>query len=517
MTVRASVKERQGQHPFVAESLWLIFYLGATVVMTWPLARFMTRAVSDPGDPFLNIWILHWDWIGTFGDVPLFHAPIFYPSYWTLAFSEHLYGIALFTFPFRLAGAGPLLTYNIAMILGFTLSGYGAHVLVRVLLAEVTERGSREAAAMVGGLFFAFVPFRFGHIAHIQHLWAGWIPLLIAAIVLYLRSGERRHAILFAAAFFLNGLSNIHWYLFSLVVAPSVALLVYRLQRSPAARSPLSILAAAFLLANLALIPFLLPYKIVSDEYGMERDITETTRYSAAVVDWAVAPSVSKSWHWLNREYRQPERTLFPGVVIVLLSILAWRVRDRSDEPPGTGPHPGRRLHFVDVGTVVLSVWALIAYLRRPEALTTEGMRSWSVPALVALLLVFVRLWIAVPRWLRLGSPVLRESAQRRPMALSVGLLLIGFGVVGSFGLHAPLHAALYSTVEPFRSLRVPARWAMVAYCGLALTGSVGFVSIAGHRRTLARAGLVALVGIALLLDLRAAVQRQLDLRANDN
>ncbi len=37
------------------------------------------------------------------------------------------------------------------------------------------------AAGMAAGVFHAFVPFRFTHLPHLQHVFAGWVPLLIVA------------------------------------------------------------------------------------------------------------------------------------------------------------------------------------------------------------------------------------------------------------------------------------------------------------------------------------------------
>jgi hypothetical protein len=54
------------------------FFAAAAGAMTWPLAARLARSVSDPGDPYLNAWILHWDWKQFFRDpVRLFDANIF--------------------------------------------------------------------------------------------------------------------------------------------------------------------------------------------------------------------------------------------------------------------------------------------------------------------------------------------------------------------------------------------------------------------------------------------------------
>jgi hypothetical protein len=52
--------------------------------------------------------------------------------------------------------------------------------------------------------------------------------------------------------------------------------------------------------------------------------------------------------------------------------------------------------------------------------------------------------------------------------------LWIFIGILGSFGEHAFFHSFLFRVVEPFRASRVPARWAMIAYVGLAVWAAIG-------------------------------------------
>ena len=42
-----------------------LFFIALSVLMTWPLATALDRAVAYPGDPFINTWILDWDWYAT--------------------------------------------------------------------------------------------------------------------------------------------------------------------------------------------------------------------------------------------------------------------------------------------------------------------------------------------------------------------------------------------------------------------------------------------------------------------
>src|SRR4051812_44894521 len=219
------------------------------VLMTWPLATHLRDAVAAPGDPFINVWILDWDFYATFHHpLSLFHANAFYPMRYALALSENLYGLALLLFPLRAIGIAPLTAYNIAILAGFAFSGFAAYLLG----ARIT--GS-FAGGMAAGIFYAFVPFRFTHLVHVQHVWGGWLPMLLVALLHYSDSPTWKRAALFGAVFLMNGLTNIHWLLFG-SIAVAATLLIVRPRIVPLA---VATLAAAALLA-----PFLVPYETVS-------------------------------------------------------------------------------------------------------------------------------------------------------------------------------------------------------------------------------------------------------------
>ena len=83
--------------------------------------------MADPSDPYLNTWILDWDYYAMFQSArPLFDANIFYPTTLTLAFSEHLFGLAMLGAPLRVAGCEPLTVHNALLLLGFAACGYTA-------------------------------------------------------------------------------------------------------------------------------------------------------------------------------------------------------------------------------------------------------------------------------------------------------------------------------------------------------------------------------------------------------
>src|SRR5919205_546823 len=289
-----------------------------TAALTWPYALRLRDAVVDEGDPYLVTWIMWWDYHQTFRDpLRLFHANAFYPLQYTLAFSEHCYGLALPFFPLYALGLRPLTVHAVALFLGFALSGYGAFRLARTLAGS-------EGVAWVAGIAFAFVPFRFFLMSQLVYLFAPWPPLLFEALVLFARARTRGRAAWLGAAFFMTGLTCVSFFALALVplgVGSALLLTRYRIWRDGAfwRRG-----AVALGLAALALVPFTLPYYFVSKLYGFRRSVEDVKAGSARLTDWLAVPARNKLWGALGGALRDRARFyLFPGLLTPLLALAA--------------------------------------------------------------------------------------------------------------------------------------------------------------------------------------------------
>jgi len=387
----------------------IVFFLVAAIAMTWPLAWNLSTAAAHPGDPYLTSWILDWGYYAlTHDPSQLFHANIFHPLRYTFAFSENTLGILLVLFPLFIAKVPLMTIHNIAILAGFASAGYAAALLGRYLTGSM-------AAAVIGGIFFAFVPWRFSHLTHLQHEWTLWLPLLILAILRLRDRPSTSRAILLTLCFVMNGLTNLHWLAFGSVAA--VVCIAVASFRSVDRRRFLTLSVVTLVTGAILLTPILYPYWRAGQIYNMRGDIGETTYYSAHPSDWRIA-----SLH--NRLY-------------------------------------GPRLND---GTV------------DPE--------HWSFPGIIAPLLALIGFVVAL---------------RRSRIAAAIGILLIALGFLGSLGLHTPFGRFFFDYVPLFRGIRVPARWAMIVYLGIAILASFGALGLARRRFV------HALLAIALLIELRAA------------
>lgn len=460
-------------------------FLAVAILLTWPLATQRSSLVSDTGDPLLNTWIIDWDcYAFTHRGASLFQADIFYPAKYPLAFSENMIGIALVMLPSYLAGAAPLTTYNLAMLLGFAFSAYGAYVLARKATQSL-------AAGVVAGILYGFVQFRFDHLAHVQIVWGGWLPLVFAAFLHFRERPAFGRASLLCAVLVMNGLTNVHWLLFGFFgLAVTIALVaIARWEPAGEARQFWIGLAGAIGVAVIVLYPVLRPYSVVSKMYDMKRGTGEVRDYSAVWTDWLVASDRNAMYGRLpSSQMSHNERHLFPGLLAVLLTAVALLTVRRAavDEPLPKRPPPRLLLPAIDALIVIAAAFTYIGIITDRFEPTIRGHRILSLtsaanPTTYLVILVILRLVLGLPPALArfpgesLGD---RLRASRFPLPLWMAIVFIVVGLLGSFGLNAFFHTFLFQHVGAFRSIRAVSRWAMLAYVGFSLAAAYGVAAM---------------------------------------
>ncbi|WP_157899472.1 hypothetical protein [Luteitalea pratensis] len=286
-----------------------------TVAATWPQARYATDRVSDPGDPLLNTWALAWVAHQLpFAPAHVFDGNIFHPERRTLAYSETLLAPGVLGAPLLYLGAGPVLVYNLLMLASFVLSGVGTALLVR----DLTGSG---AAGVVAGAVFAFLPWRFDHYGHFQLLQTQWMPLALWALHRLLREGRIVYGVMLGLMVGGQALTSMYNALFFGVFIAVVGgtLLLADLAR---ARARWRLLLASILVAGALTAPVAIVHSRASELVG-ERSRAEVAVGSA---EWQhFLSSAGHSWlhgRW-SAPYGAPERRLYPGVIGVVLALVA--------------------------------------------------------------------------------------------------------------------------------------------------------------------------------------------------
>ncbi|HWZ84778.1 MAG TPA: hypothetical protein VN032_01170, partial [Thermoanaerobaculia bacterium] len=498
------MKLREGAERPGRETAWAaLFFLAVTVLLTWPQAAHVNDALSDVGDAKLVARILEWDFHQTLRDpANLFQLDFFHPSRYVLAFSENLWGVALFGFPLLAGGGSPLANYNVLLLAGMFFSALSAWALARYVTGD-------PIAAVLAGLVFAFVPWRFSQLAHLQFQWAGFLSLSLLFLLRYLDGGRRRDAILFGAAFGWNALCNIHYAIFGGFLV-ALTLVVSALQgRGDARRWRGAVLAAA--VGGLVFVPFALPYREASALYGMRRYMGEMLAFSGRWGDFLSAGDRNRLYGRATVRWRGAEGDFFPGILPVALAVVAIvRLRRRGEAHPDgdrltqTGT---RRVaaRVLDVPIALLAI-AWIWSRARPEL--RLGPLLIRDPGRVLVLLtiaVLLRLAVAFPAWAKSRDLADRIRRTRLDPLAALFVAIGAFGVLIALGGHTPYYRFLFQSLgSAFRVIRAPARGIVLFHLALGVFAAWGLAELVRGKSLRRRLAWTAVAVALVVVEYRA-------------
>ncbi len=291
----------------------LVWFVLASVFYTYPLAIAPATANRlDSPDALLNAWIVSWN-LHQLQESPteLFDANIFYPETGALAYSENLLTASVLAAPVAAFTDSPIVRVNVALFAAFVLTGLATFALAYDLTGD-------RLASLLAGTLFAYAPFRFAHIPHLQLQLAFGIPLCLLFIRRLVRPGSRRlsYALGFAAAALATFGSSIYYLVFVMSVVPVVALTeIYHLEAVERPKAIYWLTASGLLAAGLT-FPFAWPYleKLSS---GTVRSLTAADQYSATALDYV------SSFSRLHAFLPSTDEPLFPGGIAIGLAVFA--------------------------------------------------------------------------------------------------------------------------------------------------------------------------------------------------
>jgi len=297
-----------------AEVGWTVSgYALLALMMSWPLVLDLAGSgVTDRPDGRLNTWILAWD-AHALLHAPgrLFAAPIFHPLPDALAFSENLLLPAVLAAPATLLG-GPVLGYNLVLLLSAVVSGLGVHLLVR-------RASGDRLAAFVAGAFFAVGAHRWIRMAHLHAEVTLFLPFALLALDRFWERRTLGRALLVGVFLALQGLSSVYLgAITALALAVAIALgLAAGLRAREAAR-----LLAGMALAAVLMVPVARPYFRMRAFQGMEWTLADVATYATTLPSYAA--SGTRLYGGLTQRHLDPERvqdTLFPGLTVLVLGL----------------------------------------------------------------------------------------------------------------------------------------------------------------------------------------------------
>jgi hypothetical protein len=192
----------------------LLIYLFLATIFTLPAPISPgTGLLGYPGDNYQHAWFL-WYFAKaiTNGHNPFYTDLIFYPHGVNLSWStlDPLAGIL--ALPLSLS-AGPVVTYNLSLVLQLALAAFFARLLCLKICRD-------QAAATVGGIAFGFSPFILAQaLGHLSLVTAFPIPLYVLALdrVLGEENPSRKDGVVLGLALFLTAFANYNYTVFCLM------------------------------------------------------------------------------------------------------------------------------------------------------------------------------------------------------------------------------------------------------------------------------------------------------------
>ncbi len=300
----------------------VVLFAALTAVMTLPQVRHLGSHVYDSDDPLLSIWRI--SWIAH----ALPHAPfdllngnIFYPEKRTLAYTDAVLLQGLAGAPLIWAGVSPVVVYNLLLLASIALSG------AAMCLYAFRLTGSLHAAVLAG-IVFAFVPFRYDHFHHLELQATMFLPLTLWWWDRALASGARRDVWGVAAMLVAQVYCGIYYAVF-LVTALAIMAPLQLAAVAPARRhSLLRFAMPALAVAAVVVLPYLAMYVMNRESLG-ERTIGDVHLYSATLQNYVATPIGNLIYGHVTSDLGQNERRLFPGAIALLLAAVGLIGLDR--------------------------------------------------------------------------------------------------------------------------------------------------------------------------------------------
>ena len=361
-----------------------VLFVALTVVMTWPQAARLSTAVHDSDDPLLSIWRISWiAHILPESPANLLNGNIFYPEKRTLAYTDSVLLEGLAGAPFIWAGVSPVTTYNVLLLLSIALSGWAMWRYAFYLTGN-------NGASLLAGIVFAFVPYRFDHLHHLELQATIFLPLTLLYFERTLETGSRRNAALMMASYVAEVFSCIYYSIF--LATALVPIAAVRLWKMPAEERR-RIIVATIPVAVLGLIvvaPYGYAYALNRMTLG-ERLESDIHLYSATLPNYLATTSANVIHGDWSAPFGQSERFLFPGVLTIVLAGLGLYAIDR------------KRVTLITVGAIgfMLSLGLNTPFyqLLRAVVLPYRGLRA---PARASILVFMALAALGAYGWTRL-------------------------------------------------------------------------------------------------------------------
>lgn len=276
-------------------ALILLLFLITAVYALWPLGT--SPCPHDHADTLFNSWLIRWNIHAVVEAGNPLELPIFSGFTDGQGRNDLLLTQSAAALPFYLAGADPVLSHNLLMLLSLFLAGIAAYLLA-------LETGTERWGAVFTGVAVILLPWFQSHLWHVQ-LFSGGLGLL--AVTFALRTAKRQSSGWQLALFvLLQCLASLYmWFFMNLAILLLLPFLFTEKYRRGAFRT-----SAWFAAGNAACLPFLLNH--LSHAGRWSADTVASTDLSAFLAPWENSVLLG----WMRSGLIHPEAALWPGLAV---------------------------------------------------------------------------------------------------------------------------------------------------------------------------------------------------------
>lgn len=392
--------------------------VSAAVLMTWPLASApgTLGRTAHSGDARYAAWNVAWVAHAlTTNPSDLYDANIFHPHRNTLAYSEGNIGAGLLAIPVWLVTRNVHAAYNSVLLFSFAASLLTTWLLARRLTGDAW-------AAAVAAPLFAFCPYLFSHLTHIQLLMCAGLPLAMLMFHRLVDAPSPSRGLALGLVLALQALSCAYYGIFAglMVGYAAVFYAVSRRLRSPRYWTALAIAAAV---SMLVVLPFFLPYLRVQEEFQFRRTLADSRPYSAYLRSYLASSAYAHRWILpLIREWNY--EVLFPGIVAIVFAAAGLASALRSPSTSDTQAPDARETALLYGSLGLLAFWTSLGpraglYTALYHLVPVFSfLRAPGRTGIVVMLMLAVLAALGIQRVLALGGGRLR-----RPAAIALGVV----------------------------------------------------------------------------------------------
>jgi len=278
----------------------LLLYALLCLPFTYPIPFKLNQMVLGwPGDNLEYVWKMWW-FKHTLVDervTPYFNPDVYVPFGLNMAYAEMTPSHTVLGLPLTVL-FGETVSYNLAILLSFVLTGLGTCLLVEQITGSLL-------AGVISGTAFAFCPYRIAHLpGHLPLMGTQWLPFTLYWLEKLRCEPKGKYALGAGICFALFSLSSWYYAAFGIIVLGIYVPLRFRpWKRWLSCGTTWRNLAISGFAVTVLLVPFVIPYLRSYQGGALRHSVPAIDYWSANPTDFLVPNLQHPLWGaWLREK-----------------------------------------------------------------------------------------------------------------------------------------------------------------------------------------------------------------------